>query len=163
MAVTATLVVGKDGSTSKDGRSAGVASSADRAAFLARRRLADCILIGGNTARNEPYQRTPVPVVVISHSMINPLANNRRAHWWNTSAEEAISRANRLFGKNILIEAGPALITDLITKGIIDRLELSVTDVEGGINPINIDELLSHFSKVSENLIDGTRFITALK
>mgnify|MGYP006266078383 CR=1 FL=1 len=163
MTVTATLVVGKDGSTSKNGRSAGVASSADRAAFLARRRLADCIIIGGNTARNEPYQRTPVPLVVISHSMINPLVNNRRAHWWNTSAEEAISLASRLFGSNILVEAGPALISTLVANGLIDRLELSVTEIEGGENPLNFNELLKHFTKIHENNIEGTRFITAQK
>lgn len=163
MAVTATLVVGRDGSTRKNGRSAGVASSADRAAFLARRRLADCILIGGNTARNEPYQRTPAPVVVISRSMINHLAHNRRAHWWNASAEEALTRAQRLFGPNILVEAGPTIIISLADQGLIDRLELSVTDVDGGEDPIDYQALLSKFSSVNENVIDSTRFFTALK
>lgn len=163
MAVTATLVVGKDGATRKNGRSAGVASSADRAAFLARRRLADCILIGGNTARNEPYQRTPAPVVVISRSMINHLANNRRAHWWNATPEDALVRAQRLFGPNILIEAGPHIIIALAEKGLIDRLELSVTDVEGGEDQIDYQSLLSKFSSVHENVIDSTRFFTALK
>lgn len=163
MSVTATLVVGKDGSTSKGGRSAGVASPADRATFLARRRLADCIIIGGNTARTEPYQRTPVPVVVISRSMINVLQNNRRALWWNTTPSEAVSRAERLFGSHILIEAGPALINELVELGLIDRLELSVTDVEGGENPIDITALLSKFSTIEESVVDGTRFFTALK
>ena len=163
MAVTATLVVGKDGSTTKNGRSAGVASPADRAAFLARRRIADCIVIGGNTARNEPYQRTPAPLVVISHSMINPLMNNRRALWWNTTPEEALLRAERLFGKNILVEAGPKLIIDMVEKRLIDRLELSVTENEGGDNPIDYQSLLSKFSHVNENVIDGTRFFTAQK
>lgn len=163
MAITATLVVGKDGSTSKGGRSAGVASSADRAAFLARRRSADCILIGGNTARNEPYQRTPVPVVVISRSMINVLSNNRRALWWNTSPEEGLQRAKRLFGENILIEAGPEIIHALIDKGLIDCLELSITDVTGGENPIDVDALLLKFSQHDEVVRDNTRFITALK
>lgn len=85
MTVTVTLVVGSDGSTTKDGSSAGVTTAADRSEFLARRRTADCILIGGNTARTEPYHRTPVPVVVISRSLINPLADNRLAHCWNLS------------------------------------------------------------------------------
>jgi riboflavin biosynthesis pyrimidine reductase len=63
--IIATLVVGSDGSTSKDGSSRGVSSSADRSRFLERRRSVDAILIGGNTARNEPYRKTPVPVVVV--------------------------------------------------------------------------------------------------
>ena len=163
MTVTATLVVGRDGATTKDGRSAGVASASDRTAFLARRRAADCILIGGNTARTEPYQRTPVPVVVISRSMINHLANNRRALWWNTSVEDALARAERLFGQNILVEAGPALIQELVSRGLIDRLELSVTNVAGGENSIDIAALLSHFSTTQETVVDGTRFVTALK
>ena len=63
--VVATLVVGSDGSTAKDGTSRGVTSTLDRARFLERRRHVDAILIGGNTARNEPYRMTPVPVVVV--------------------------------------------------------------------------------------------------
>ena len=85
MRVTVTLVVGADGSTTKNGNSAGVSNTVDRTAFLARRRNADCIIIGGNTARTEPYHRTPVPVIVISKSLINPLADNRLAHCWNLS------------------------------------------------------------------------------
>ena len=83
MAVIATLVVGADGSTTKGGTSQGVTSGADRAQFLEHRRLADCIFIGGNTARTEPYLRTPVPVVVISHQLNNPLASNPLAHLWS--------------------------------------------------------------------------------
>ncbi len=37
MTVTVTLVVGSDGSTSRNGSSAGVTSAADRSEFLARR------------------------------------------------------------------------------------------------------------------------------
>jgi len=163
MAVTATLVIGRDGSTTKGGRSSGVASAADRSTFLARRRDVDCILIGGNTARTEPYQRTPAPVVVISHSMVNALANNRKAYWWNTSPEEAIERAKRMVGEKILVEAGPELITYCAERGLLESLELSVTDVVGGENPIDYQKLLTYFSNVSEKSVDGTRFITALK
>ena len=83
--IIATLVVGSDGSTAKDWTSRGVTSPLDRALFLERRRHVDAILIGGNTARSEPYRKTPVPVVVISSSMINSLADNRQAYWCNTS------------------------------------------------------------------------------
>ena len=125
MRVTITLVVGADGSTSKDGNSAGVSSAVDRSAFLSRRRSADCILIGGNTARTEPYHRTPVPVVVISKSLINPLADNRLAHCWNLSPEDALDRASRTFGPNIHVEAGVGIIRQLVDAGRVDFLELS--------------------------------------
>jgi len=161
VAVTVTLVVGRDGSTSKDGTSAGVSSSADRTSFLANRRNADCILIGGSTARLEPYHRTPVPVVVISRSLINPLADNRLAHCWNLSPVKALDRAGETFGPKIHIEAGASIVNELICADRIDLLELSITDVTGGENILEIEKLLTHFPIQSERTFEGTRFISA--
>ena len=161
MPVIASLVVGSDGSTSKDGRSAGVSSAADRRAFLARRRQADALLIGGNTARNEPYQKTPVPVVIVSKSMLNPLSNNRLAHWWNCDPVEALSRAQRLFGENIVIESGISIIEELIEAKKIDRLELSVTAVADGEDQVDYQKLLKNFATVSERVEEDTTFYTA--
>jgi len=163
MAVIVTLVVGADGSTSKDGNSAGVSSVADRSSFLARRRTADCILIGGNTARTEPYHRTPVPVVVISKSLINPLADNRLAHCWSLSPANAIDRARKTFGENIHVESGISIIQELIYAGLVDQLELSITEVTGGKDRINVSELLSHFTHIEEKVESGTRFLSAQK
>ena len=163
MTVTVTLVSGSDGSTSKGGNSAGVSSAADRTSFLARRRAADCILIGGNTARTEPYQRTPVPVVVISRSLINPLANNRLAHCWNLTPVKALDRAIKTFGPNVHVEAGASIIDELLSAGRVDALELSITEVSGGEDKVDLAKLLSHFSQQSEKIADGTRFISASK
>lgn len=161
MPVIASLVVGSDGSTSKNGRSAGVSSAADHRAFLTRRRAADALLIGGNTARNEPYQKTPVPVVIISKSMINPLSNNRLAHWWNCDPIEALGRAQRLFGETIVIESGASIIEELIVAKKVDLLELSVTQVTGGDNVIDYKKLLSKFSNVVERTEEDTTFYSA--
>lgn len=161
MPVIASLVVGSDGSSSKDGRSAGVSSAADRRAFLARRRTADALLIGGNTARNEPYQKTPVPVVIVSKSMLNPLSNNRLAHWWNCDPIEALERAQRLFGATIIIESGISIIEDLVSARKIDSLELSVTSVSGGEDRIDFQKLLSKFANVTQRIEDDTTFYTA--
>ena len=163
MTVTLTLVSGSDGSTSKGGNSAGVSSAADRTSFLARRRAADCILIGGNTARTEPYQRTPVPVVVISRSLINPLANNRLAHCWNLTPAKALDRAIKTFGPNVHVEAGASIIDELLSAGRVDALELSITEVSGGEDKVDLAKLLSYFSQQSEKIADGTRFISASK
>ena len=163
MTVIATLVVGADGSTSRNGNSAGVTSEIDRTKFLQRRRLADCIIIGGNTARTEPYHRTPVPVVVISRALINPLEDNRLAHCWNLSATKALDKAIDMFGPRIHIEAGISIINELLRAGRIDELELSITEASGGEDKIDINELLSHFASKSEEVHEGTRMISAKK
>ena len=161
MSVFASLVVGADGSTSKDGSSSGISSGADRKTFLARRRKADFILIGGQTARTEPYHRTPVPVVVASHSMINALADNRLAHWWNLSPVSALEKGIKKFGPNVLVEAGPRIINELIQARVLDGIFLSITSVTGGEDVIQIDELLWKFSVIEKVEIHGTFFIEA--
>ena len=161
MAVIATLVVGADGSTTKGGTSQGVTSGADRAQFLEHRRLADCIFIGGNTARTEPYLRTPVPVVVISHQLNNPLASNPLAHLWSLSPVAGLVKAIETFGSRIHVEAGATMISELIAAGQIDQLELSITSITGGEMRVDIDALLEVFTTQEEKVIDGTRFISA--
>jgi len=161
MSTAASLVVGSDGSTSKGGTSQGVSSSADRAIFLQRRSLADAIIIGGNTARTEPYARTPVPLVVISRSVENPLTANAKAHIWSTTPAEAISRARDAFGPNILIEAGPSLILELLNDKLIDDLYLSVTPEINGENPIDWKALLLLFPYSQKSEVEGTVFFHA--
>ena len=161
MSVVATLVVGSDGSTSKESRSAGVSSPEDRKAFLKRRREVDVIIVGGNTARHEPYNRTPVPLVVISRSLVNPVQGNHLALFWNCSPAAAVEKARSLFGEKILIEGGISMINDLLSHNLIDQLELSVTPAIGGEDKIDINELLSHFSQVSKREDLGTVFYSA--
>lgn len=161
MSIVATLVVGNDGSTSKDSRSAGVSSPEDREAFLQRRRGVDCIIIGGNTARHEPYNQTPVPLVVISRSLVNPVQGNHRAHFWNCSPAQAVEKARKLFGDSILIEGGYSMIAELIDHGAIDSLELSVTSASGGDERIDYKLLLARFKSYEVQEIAGTFFYSA--
>lgn len=161
MSVFASLVVGADGSTSKNGSSSGISSGADRTTFLARRRNADFILIGGQTARTEPYHRTPVPIVVTSRSMINALADNRLAHWWNLPPVIALEKGVKKFGPNVLVEAGTQLINELIQARVLDGIYLSITSVTGGDDVIDIEALLSNFTSVQRDEIQGTLFIEA--
>jgi len=161
MAVFASLVVGSDGSTAKDGSSRGIASGIDRTTFLARRRSADFLLIGGETARTEPYHRTPVPVVISSRSMVSALTDNRLAHWWNLSPTAALTKGIKQFGPNVLVESGPAIIEELIADRVLDGIFLSITTVTGGEYPIDIENLLAKFQEVDRQVIDGTTFIEA--
>ena len=161
MSIVATLVVGSDGSTSKESRSAGVSSPQDRQLFLQRRREVDCIIVGGNTARHEPYNRTPVPLVVISRSLVNPVQGNHLALFWNCSPVDAVEKARKLFGEKILIEGGISMINDLIDNKKIDRLELSVTPATGGEDKIDYKALLARFAHCESREIEGTHFYSA--
>ena len=161
MSVVATLVVGADGSTSKESRSAGISSPEDRRIFLQRRREVDVIIVGGNTARHEPYNRTPVPLVVISRSLVNPVQGNHLAMFWNCSPAQAVEKASALFGEKILIEGGVSMINELISHNLIDRLELSVTPATGGDNRIDWEGLLARFKNCQFREVDGTTFYSA--
>jgi riboflavin biosynthesis pyrimidine reductase len=161
VSIVATLVVGSDGSTSLESRSAGVSSAADRQIFLQRRREVDCIIIGGNTARHEPYNRTPVPLVVISRSLVNPVQGNHLALLWNCSPVQAVAKARAQFGEKILIEGGITLINELIEHAIIEQLELSVTPATGGDDRIDWKGLLAKFAQCQSREVDGTTFYSA--
>ena len=161
MSIVATLVVGADGSTSKESRSAGVSSPADRQQFLQRRREVDCIIIGGNTARHEPYNRTPVPLVVISRSLVNPVQGNHLALLWNCSPAQAVVKARAQFGEKILIEGGITMINELIEHAVIDQLELSVTPATGGDDRIDWKGLIARFAHSQSHEVEGTTFYSA--
>lgn len=161
MAVYASLVVGRDGSTSANGSSREIASGADRTQFLERRRSVDFILIGGQTARCESYHRTPVPVVVASRSMVNSLADNRNAHWWNCTPLEALQRGITKFGRNVLVEAGANFIHELIKVRALDGIYLSITPYLGGEEKINYQSLIDNFSEIKSSEIADTKFIEA--
>ena len=161
MAVYATLVIGSDGSTSKNGSSREISSGTDRNEFLARRRDVDFILIGGETARCEPYHRTPVPVVVASRSMVNALTDNRHAYWWNCSPLEALHRGVKKFGNNVLVEAGASFIYELIEARALDGIYLSITTSSAGEKRIDYQELIERFSDITIREFEDTKFINA--
>ncbi|MDP1711530.1 MAG: dihydrofolate reductase family protein [Candidatus Nanopelagicaceae bacterium] len=151
MSVHATLVMGTDGSTSFLGNSDGVTTPEDRAQFLATRRQCDVIIIGGNTARHERYRRTPVPLVVLSHSYPEIIGENSKAHWWNLSPAEAVGKAEKEFGPSVFIEAGVSIIRQLLSLSLISQLNLSVTPMSGGENRTDLTELLSYFNAVEHH------------
>ena len=161
MSISASLVVGCDGSTTKSNSSIGISSPADRAAFLARRRTFDAIIIGGNTARNEGYSRTPVPLVIISRSPISPVPENDLAHLWNMPISDAIQRASKEFGTNILIEAGASIVKELLDSNLIDSFFLTVTPASGGENLIDWQIILKKFTYIEKSEMDGTLFFHA--
>ena len=158
VSIIATIVVGTDGSSSIKGSSKEVTSAADRESFLKRRRLVDCIIVGGNTARNEPYSKTPVPLVIVSRQE-HP--NLPAAHVWNLDPQIALAKARKEFGENILIEGGTSFITYLLEERAIDVLELSVTSATGGSDFFDYEKFLSLAESVEKNVLSDTIFYAA--
>jgi riboflavin biosynthesis pyrimidine reductase len=93
--------------------------------------------------------------------MLNALANNRLAHWWNLSPVSALEKGAKKFGPNVLVEAGPRLINELIKARVLDGIYLSITSVRGGEDLINVEDLLSNFTSIERDEIEGTLFIEA--
>lgn len=139
--IAANLVVSTSGGTTINGSSAGLSFPADRKKFHQLRQDFDAILIGGNTARGEPYEKTPRPLIVLSSNELSPkIAANPLAVHWNLSISEAIPRATQEYG-DLLIEAGPALLKEALGQGLITELFLTLSRRASGENPVNIAEL----------------------
>ena len=73
---------------------------------------------------------------------------------------KALDRAIETFGPNIHIEAGISIVDELIAEDLVDFLELTITDVIGGEDLLDVEKFLSHFSILKEESVEGTRFIS---
>lgn len=157
--VAANLVVGGDGSTTLNGSSRGLSFPADRQRFHALRGEFAALLIGGNTARNEPYAKTPLPLIVLTHGAL-PLAvaNNPLAQAWNLSLKEAIPLATQTFG-NLLLEAGPSLLRQGLAEGLITELFLTISEVLGGENRQDFSGFLGQMDEISREVRPGGLFL----
>lgn len=161
MAVMANLVLGSDGSTTMDGTSKSLSSATDRKRFHELRALASVILIGGNTARSEPYGQTPVPLIVITKSGDLPksVRENPKANIWELDPISAIEKARKEFGENILVEGGMNLIQELLLATKIDELFLTLSKKSGGENVYDLSALTRDFTVESSEKIDGETFL----
>lgn len=156
--VRANLVIGSDGSTTINGRSAGLSSLADRNRFHEMRQGFDAILIGGETARREPYQKTPIPLVVISRSLNLPesISLNPSHHLWNIPPKAAIERSLSEFGNALLIEGGAKFLSASLPW--VTEIAITRSQVAGGENRIDLDRLIKDFSLTSEEIVESEKF-----
>jgi riboflavin biosynthesis pyrimidine reductase len=161
--VTANLIVGKDGSTSISGSSTPLSTQEDRERFQALRLKNDLILIGGNTARREPYKRTPIPLYILTHTKVRLQPKNQLAKQFSLSAKEMIAEICTKFenGKeviNLLVEAGPSLLTQMISDSLIDLFYLTVNLELTGDNQISISDLTRSFELVEYEIVGSCEF-----
>lgn len=144
MTVYANLVIGQDGSTTSGGTSAKLSSQEDRRRFHELRNQVSVILIGGNTARNEPYQSTPTPLVVVSRkNEITTIAENRKAEISNKSPLQALAYAQEKYGENVLIEGGPNFLLELINE--VEVLLITISDKTGDGQQVSFDGITRDF------------------
>ena len=160
--VEANLVIGSDGSTSKNGSSIDLSSTADRARFHEIRSKADAILIGGATARCEPYKKTPVPLFIVTHSLLKLQPKNQLARQLNVDPITALTEIEKFFADRkqvqLLVEAGPKMLQILIDNKKINILHLTINQAKTGENKIDIDKLIKNFKLVNRENIDLDEF-----
>lgn len=158
----ANLVVAANGATSKNGSSVGLSSPADRQRFHDLRRQSDAILIGGSTARREPYKKTPIPLFIITHSLVRLQPKNQLAKQLNLAPQLALTEISNFFADKesaqILVEAGPKLLTQMINEGLIQRLHLTINHGATGENNIDLKDLVKSFKLISSEKIEDDEF-----
>lgn len=160
--VIANLIVGKDGSTSKNGSSIGLSTPADRKLFHHLRSQSSAILIGGNTARREPYKKTAVPLYIITHSKLRLQPKNPLAKQLNLDPLSAINLVLTEIADQpspkLLVEAGPKLLLELINLKKIDELYLTINHNLTGENKIDVTQLTADFKLISSTQEEGCEF-----
>ena len=152
--VSANLIVGIDGSTTANGSSTGLSNDEDRQRFHQLRGESDLILIGGNTARREPYKRTPIPLYILTHSKVKLQPKNQLAKQFQLTPKQLLEEVGGKFESSselpikLLVEAGPKLLLEMISQSLVDYLYLTVSLNKKGENKVDIDELTKDFRLV---------------
>ena len=147
--VIANIVLGRDGSTTLNGRSKGLSSARDRTRFHQIRESADALLIGGNTSRIEPYSKTPKPLFVLSRqsSLSQEVAGNESAHLLNMNLSDAVIHIRAIGLSKILVEAGATLILAALHHRELDGIYLTRTPFTSGQNILDLSVLEEIFAQ----------------
>ena len=163
---TANLIVGSDGSTTANNSSIGLSTDEDRLRFKQLRSKTDLILIGGNTARREPYKRTPVPLYILTHAKVRLQPKNQLAKQFSMGIADLFTEISNNFPPtettspiNLLVEAGPILLQELIELSLINHLYLTKNLEKSGENKISIVDLTSPFKLLSTERVGACEFL----
>jgi riboflavin biosynthesis pyrimidine reductase len=163
---TANLIVGSDGSTTANNSSIGLSTDEDRLRFKQLRSKSDLILIGGNTARREPYKRTPVPLYILTHAKVRLQPKNQLAKQFSMGITDLFSEISNNFLPteitspiNLLVEAGPTLLQEMIDLSLINHLYLTKNLEKNGENKISIEKLTAPFKLVISERVGSCEFM----
>ena len=160
MSIAANLVTGSNGGTTITGRSTPLSSPADRRRFHELRGQADAIVIGGQTARSEPYAKTPIPLIVVTRSpeMPGSAAKNPSAIKSNDDISTTLTRYMTEY-PNLLIEGGAHFLHSALSQDLVDDLYITVTQISAEEPFVDRTTLTKGFRLVSEVAIDGDLFL----
>jgi riboflavin biosynthesis pyrimidine reductase len=162
MTVRANLVIGADGSTAASGSSKQLSSPEDRKRFHELRKGSNFILIGGNTARNEPYLSTPIPLIVVSKSsQINEIKENPIHEILNLSPQDSLEIGIKKYGPDVVIEGGPNFLIQIISK--VDELFITISNRTGDGQVVSFDGLTRNFIMEDMEKIEGDIFYKFMK
>lgn len=162
--VSANLILGADGSSTANGSSIGLSNDEDRQRFHQLRGESDLILIGGNTARREPYKRTPIPLYILTHSKVKLQPKNQLAKQFQLTPKQLLEEVGSKFESTselpikLLVEAGPKLLLEMISQSLVDHLYLTVSLNKKGENKVDIDELTKGFRLVRNEVKKDNEF-----
>ena len=158
--------MGSDGSTTANNSSIGLSTDEDRLRFKQLRSKTDLILIGGNTARREPYKRTPVPLYILTHAKVRLQPKNQLAKQFSMGIADLFTEISNNFPPtettspiNLLVEAGPILLQELIDLSLINHLYLTKNLEKSGENKISIADLTSPFKLLSTERVAACEFL----
>jgi riboflavin biosynthesis pyrimidine reductase len=148
------MVASADGATAVDGRSGPLGGAGDRAVFATLRGLADVVLVGAGTARDESYgppRREGLRIAIVTRSLRldwdSDLMRSGRAIVVTTeTAGEvpagvtavragrddvdltlAVQRLGEIGAGVVMAEGGPSLNGTLVAAGLVDELCLTVS------------------------------------
>ena len=163
---SANLIVGNDGSTTANNSSIGLSTDEDRLRFQQLRSKSDLILIGGNTARREPYKRTLIPLYILTRAKVRLQPKNQLAKQFSMGIADLFSEISNNFPPteitspiNLLVESGPILLKEMIELSLINHLYLTINLEKSGENKISIEELTATFKLVSNERVGACEFL----
>lgn len=152
--VVAPLVIGSNGATSLHGSSRALSSPEDRTRFLALRKSAAAIVIGGATFRSEPYDQLAIPLYVASKRLNSQEFSERsNLHIYPLSPTDVLDLAKGEISGLIVIEGGKSFLSELLQARLVDQLLLTRSPIEGDSDFWEIEKDLLHYQR--RELEDG--------
>ena len=154
--VMANILLARNLATSLGGSSRALSPESDRIRFHQIRTLANAILIGGQSYRNEPYSKLSLPLYISSRTLSEGASDSQFI--FNQEPAWLIKRALLEQGCPVLIEGGVNFISSLITQSLINLLYITRVNQDGDGHFFDESQLLKNYERQSIETIDGASF-----